>query len=137
MIAAALKVLAVVIAGLVISGVGCSQSSTHRVSQPPVATTGRVLSADEVARLAAKPANDQCDCQYRKRPFSAAQHSAVLQKGMYQWGGLDVGGPGGFSALVTFRSDGGKPHVEVYFSTDVVTPQKLPPDLPPGAHQNR
>ncbi|MGA3284665.1 MAG: hypothetical protein ABSD57_09440 [Verrucomicrobiota bacterium] len=130
------KVLVAVIAGLVISGEGCLRSPTHGVDQSPVATARRVLSADEAAQLAAKLANDQCDRQYRKRPFSAAQHSAVLQKGMYQWGGLDVGGPGGFSVLVTFRPDGSEPHVEVYFSTDVLRPQRLPPDLPRGGHQN-
>ena len=126
------KVLAAVIAGLIISEVGCSRSPTHSVGQSPVATARRVLSADEAAQLAAKLANDQCDRQYRKRPFSAAQHSAVLQNGMYQWGGLDVGGPGGFSALVTFRPDGSEPHVEVYFSTDILRPQRPLPDLPPG-----
>ena len=119
MTATASKILAAVIASLVISEMGCSRSPTHGVGQSPVATARRVLPADEAARLAAKLANDQCDRQYRKRPFSAAQHSAVLQNGNYQWGGLDVGGVGGFSALVTFRPDGSQPHVEVYFSTDV------------------
>jgi hypothetical protein len=97
-----------------------------------VATARRVLSADEAAQLAAKLANDQCDRQYRERPFSAAQHFAVLQNGMYQWGGLDVGGLGGFSALVTFRADGSEPRVEVYFSTDILRPWRPSPDLPPG-----
>jgi hypothetical protein len=135
MITAASKVLAAVITGLVISGVSCSP--THGVGQSPVATARRVLSADEAAQLAAKLANDQCDRQYQKRPFDAAQHSAVRQNGRYRWGGLDVGGPGGFSALVTFRPDGSEPQVEVYFSTDVLRPQKLTPDLPPGGRQNR
>ena len=119
MTATASKILAAVIASLVISDVGCSRSPTHGAGQSPETTAWRVLSADEAAQLAAKLANDQCDRLYQKCPFSAAQHSAVRQKGMYQWGGLDVGGPGGFSALVTFRPDGSQPHVEVYFSTDV------------------
>jgi hypothetical protein len=126
------KVLAALIAGLVIADVGCSRSPTHGAGQSPAATARRVLSANEAAQLAAKLANDQCDRQYRKRPFSAAQHSAALQNGMYQWGGLDVAGPEGFSALVTFRPDGSEPHVEVYFSTDVLRPQKPATDLPPG-----
>jgi hypothetical protein len=132
MTTAASKVLVAAIAGLVISGAGCSP--THGVGQSPVVTARRVLSADEAAQLAAKLANDQCDRQYWKRPFGAAQHSAVQQNGMYQWGGLDVGGSAGFSARVTFRPDGSEPQVEVYFSTDVLRPQKLPPDLPPGGH---
>lgn len=120
----ALKVVAAVMAGLVISEVGCSRSPPHAAGQPPLAVAQRVLSADQAAQLAAKLANDQCERRYQKRPFSAAQHSAALQNGMYQWGGLDVGGPGGFSALVTFRPDGSEPHVEVYFSSDVLSPHR-------------
>jgi hypothetical protein len=69
-------------------------------------------------------ANDRCEAQYRKRPFTAEQHAAVLQDGLYRWGGLDVAGRGGFSALVTFRQDGSDPHVEVYFSSDALTPPR-------------
>jgi hypothetical protein len=67
------KILAAVIASLVISEVGCSRSPTHGVGQSPVATARRILPADKAAQLAAKLANDQCDRQYRKRPFSVAQ----------------------------------------------------------------
>jgi hypothetical protein len=125
------KVLAAVIAGLVISEMGCSQSPTHGVGQSPAATARRVLSADEAAKLAAKLANDQCERQYRKRPFTAEQHSVLLEDGIYRWGGLDVGAPSGLSALVTFRQDGSEPRVEVYFSTDVQSPpQSIKPPEP-------
>jgi hypothetical protein len=117
------KVLAVVIAGLVIAEAGCSQSSPHGIGQSPVPAARRNLSAAEAAQLAAKLANDQCERQYHKRPFAAEQHSVVLEDGIYRWGGLDVGGPGGLSALVTFRRDGSEPHVEVYFSTDIHRPE--------------
>ena len=80
--------------------------------------TRRALSADDAALLAAKLANDQCEILYRKRPFEPNCYKASLQDGEYRWGGLDVGGPGGFSALVIFRQDGGDPRVEVYYSTD-------------------
>jgi hypothetical protein len=120
------KVFAVVIAGLVISEAGCSRSSTHGIGQSPVPAARRDLSAEEAAQLAAKLANDHCERQYRKRPFAAEQHSAVLEDGIYRWGGLDVGGPGGLSALVTFQRDGSEPHVEVYFSSDVRKPEPRP-----------
>jgi len=68
--------------------------------------------------LAAQLANEQCERQYHRRPFRADQYSAVMQDDFYRWGGLDVGGVGGFSALVTFRRDGSESHVEVYFSSD-------------------
>src|ERR1039458_1860931 len=73
MTTAASKILAAVIASLIISEVGCSRSPTHGVGQSPVATARRILPADKAAQLAAKLANDQCDRQYRKRTFSAAQ----------------------------------------------------------------
>jgi hypothetical protein len=101
---------------------GCSRSSNTATRQPIAGAASRVLSAEEAASLAARLANDQCEHQYRKRPFTAAQHSAVLKNDIYEWGGLDVGGPGGFSALVTFRPDGSDPHVEVYYSNDTLGP---------------
>lgn len=110
------KILLALIAGCVISQPGCSRLAAPGAGHAPVVASRRFLSADEAAELAARLANDQCEHLYRKRPFRAEQHSAVFQDGMYHWGGLDIGGPGGFSALVTFHQDGSDPHVEVYFS---------------------
>jgi|ERR1041385_7268402 hypothetical protein len=126
MTAPASKVLAVAIAGFVLSEPGCSRSTTHVPAQSTAPATRRDLSADEAAQLAAELANDQCERQYRKRPFAADQHSAVLEDAIYRWGGLDVGAPGGLSALVTFRRDGSETHVEVYYSTDVRQPERIP-----------
>ena len=98
---------------------GCSHSElTHAVSarQP---LNHRRISAGEAATLAARLANDECERLYKKRPFSMGQHAAVLDDEEYRWGGLDVGAPGGFSALVTFRADGSHPNVEVYYSSDL------------------
>jgi hypothetical protein len=83
------------------------------------------LSASEAAILAARLANDQCDRHYHRRPFRPDRYPAILQDGTYLWGGLDVGGPMGFSARVTFSEDGEKPEVEVYFSTDMLSPERL------------
>jgi hypothetical protein len=78
------------------------------------------LSAEDAAVLAAQLANEQCERQYRRRPFEPGQHSAIFQESLFHWGKLDVGGVGGFSAVVTFRQDGSEPHVEVYFSSDAL-----------------
>jgi hypothetical protein len=91
----------------------------------------QVLSADEAARLAARLANDECARLYLRRPFSAEQHSAVSGEQGYRWGGLDLGGPGGYSALVTFRHDGKAVQVKVYLSTDALSRQIR--QLPSGA----
>lgn len=83
-------------------------------------TTRRALSAADASVFAARLANDQCERQYRRRPFKPEQYAAVLREGVYCWGNLDVGGHAGFSASVTFFPDGSQPHVEVYFSSDSV-----------------
>jgi len=114
------RILLAVIAGWLLSQLGCARSLSPSAGQSSQVTARRVLSSKEASELAARLANEQCQRQYRKRPFSGDQHSAVLLDGLYHWGGLDVGGVGGFSALVTFRQDGSEPHVEVYYSNDSV-----------------
>jgi hypothetical protein len=86
-----------------------------------------MLSTREAAELAARLANDECARRYSRRPFAPEQHPAVLKPGVYEWGGLDVGGPGGFSAFVRFAPDGSNPQVEVYFSSDALTVEKVSP----------
>jgi hypothetical protein len=107
------KTVIAVLSCLVMLEAGCSRSTA--------------LSPHAAAQLAAKLANEQCDYLYKRRPFGASQHLAVLQNGTYNWGGFDAAGPGGFSALVSFRADGSEPHVDVYFSCD-------PPWPLPGLH---
>ncbi len=99
---------------------GCVRSTNYSAGQSCVSSTHRVLFAADAAELAARLANEQCDRQFRRRPFMAGQHSPILQDGLYHWGELDVGGVGGFSAAVTFRPDGSEHHVEVYFSSDTL-----------------
>ncbi len=126
------KVLLAVITGLVVLQPSCSRSPSARTDRSLVPAARRALSVGEAAGLAARLANDQCERQYRARPFLPEQYPADLHEGTYRWGGLDVGGPRGFSALVTFRRDGGEPRVEVYFSSDALRPQSPPAATVPG-----
>jgi hypothetical protein len=125
-----MRVLSALAAGL-LALVGfetsCSRSSASGRTQSVL----RVLPPTEAAQLAAKLANDECERLYKRRPFAASQHPAVLRDGEYSWGGLDEGAPGGFSALATFGTDGSHPKVKVYFSTDVLFFPARPPDPPP------
>ena len=98
---------------------GCSRPPAKSTNSSARQQVARVLSPSVAAKLAAKLANDECERRYRKRPFTAEQHAAVLEGDMYRWGRLDPGGQAGLSALVTFRADGSQPDVEVYFSTDI------------------
>ncbi len=117
------KILLALAAGLLISQPGCSHS----------------LSSVQAAAFAAGLANDKCEHQYQKRPFRADQYQAVMHDGIYHWGSLTVGGLGGFSAIVSFRKDGGEPQVQIYYSTDILRPQDVrrPPGLAPDNSNRR
>ena len=106
-----------VVCCLIMLAVG-DTSCSHPVGAGRTRTPVRVLSSNDAAILAAKLANDECARLYKRRPFTASQYRAVLRDAEYGWGGLDVGGPGGYSARVTFTQDGSSPKVEVYFSED-------------------
>ena len=109
---------------LAVWGISCSRP----VGAGRAQTVVRVLSSNDAAQLAAKLANDECERLYKRQPFAAGQYPAALRDGEYHWGGVDPGGPGGYSAQVTFGRDGSKPKVEVFFSTDRLDPvRKLPP----------
>ena len=78
------------------------------------------LSPSAAAVYAARLANDECERLHKKRPFKPEQYAAMLEGGNYRWGRIDPAGPGGLSAIVTFRPDGTHREVHVYFSTDKV-----------------
>ena len=103
-----------------VAQVGCVRSSNHSVAQSSEPSARQALSVQDAAVLAARLANEQADRQYRRRPFNPGQYPAAFEDGVYHWGRLDVGGVGGFSAVVTFHQDGSEPHVEVYFSIDAL-----------------
>ncbi len=113
-------VSAVGLLALMVLGASCSHSS----ATSPRQTATAALSPSEAAQLAARLANEECQRLFKRRPFEPSQHPAVLEGGEYRWGGLDQGGPGGYSALVTFRQDGSQAKVEVYFSTDRLDPPR-------------
>jgi hypothetical protein len=113
------KVLFAVMVVWALSQTACAPVPDHRTGASPKATTAQQhLSPNEAAQLAARLANEECERRFHRRPFVAGQYPAVLRDGAYRWGGLDVAGPGGFSASVTFQRDGGKPRVEIYYSSD-------------------
>jgi hypothetical protein len=111
---------------VVISQVGCSRSS-FQAGNPQAQARAPILSRRAAADFAARLANDECERLHNKRPFAARQYEVVLESDRYRWGRLDPGGPKGLSAVVTFQIDGSQPNVQVYFSTDELTPM---PDSP-------
>jgi len=111
---------------------------SHPARPPPTVTraapAGQVLTASQAARLAARPANGECQRFHQRQPFSPEQYRAVLKEDEYRWGRLDVGGPQGFSAFVTFAADGRNPEVEAYYFTDI---HPRPRSSTPSANANR
>jgi len=101
---------------------GCPVLGTANTGLPDLGSESDgvfLVEPGNVTELAAKLANEECERLYSKRPFKATQHKAVLEGDSYRWGRLDPGGPGGLSAVVTFRADGSQPDVKVYLSTDI------------------
>jgi len=114
--------LSAVAVGFILVVLAVFNTSCSRPPAPGPTQSAVNVSPTDAATLAAKLANDECERLYKRRPFAASQHPAVLRNGEYHWGGLDEASPGGHSALVTFGLDGSHPKVEVYFSTDQLTP---------------
>jgi hypothetical protein len=104
-----------------------SCSLAAEVPAPQARQRSGTLTPVEAAEVAARLANDECERLYKKRPFTAKSYRAVRKGDRYRWGRLDVTGRGGFSALVTLATNGTDPKVEVYFSTDILTPSKPNP----------
>ena len=90
-------------------------------------SSGR-LDAQRAAVWAASLANDRCQEQWRRRPFLPDSYVCNRDGGRWHWGQMDPAGIKGFSTIVSFETDGSKPSVEVFFSSDHVTPRSM--DVP-------
>jgi tetratricopeptide (TPR) repeat protein len=87
-------------------------------------TTSGDLDAHRAAVWAACLANDECQDQWDRRPFSPDSFACEKAQGKWHWGQMDPAGVRGFSAIVSFEADGSKPSVEVFFSSDRGTPMQ-------------
>ena len=67
---------------------------------------------------AAQLANNECEKQFHKRPFSPWTYPLSFHNGRLQWGRLDPAGIGGYSAEVSFQPPGFDSKVQIYFSSD-------------------
>ena len=89
---------------------GCQASQKHAVE--------RELSKSEALVLAVSLANKECDLKYSSAPFDTSSCAIEYREGLWHWGGLDLRGFDGYSAIVTFDAKGASQSVEVFFSTD-------------------
>lgn len=77
-----------------------------------------VLTEPQALDLAVQLANQECHARFKAAPFDASSSPIRYEKGRWWWGGLDLAGPGGMSASVSFDATGGDRRVEAYLSTD-------------------
>lgn len=105
--------------------VGCGPSPpavTKKPSQGAQAhsvSSSEELNAEQAALVACKLANQKCQKEFGRQPFSSASYKACAKQHRWTWGALDPAGIGGYSARVAFDLDGGNPKVEVFLSTDI------------------
>ena len=108
-------------------GIGACRSSqpgsikqTSQDSESPKETRGSELDEKQAAHLASGLANQKCQEDFGRRPFSPADYKASVKQHRWTWGALDPGGIQGYSARVAFDLDGSNPEVEVFLSTDII-----------------
>ncbi len=79
-----------------------------------------VLTQEQALKLAVELANKECEVRFKAQPFDLASYPIRFQDGYWSWGGLDLAGPHGLSASVSFDARGEDRHVEAYLSTDTL-----------------
>ena len=85
------------------------------------------LSRQQALQLAVSLANQECQAKFSTAPFDTATSRIHFVDGRWSWGGLDLAGPAGLSADVSFDAHGDDRRVEAYLSADGLSPS-LPPD---------
>ncbi len=93
---------------------------------PPERCEIKQLSADKASALAARLANDECEKFYKRRPFSPDAYKPVLRGNRWRWGEMHPAGICGYSTEVSFKTDGSDAKVEVFFSSDRLSPRPRP-----------
>ena len=86
------------------------------------------LSETQALELAVALANAECKAKFAAEPFDVSSYPIRFIDGRWQWGKLDLAGPTGLSARVSFDAQGQSRRVEVFFSTDKVTPLRSSQD---------
>ena len=76
------------------------------------------MSENDALYLAVSLANETCMKRFSVAPFDTTTFAITSTDGRWQWGGLDLKGVDGFSALVSFDPFGSDRKVDIYFSSD-------------------
>lgn len=84
----------------------------------------QIITQEQAAGHAAKLANEKCQKDFGKSPFTSDSYKAELVDSRWHWGKIDIKGINGYSAKVEFNKDGSNEDVKVAFSTDINLNQK-------------
>ena len=85
-------------------------------------STTQRLTESEALTLAVELANKKCESSYSIAPFDLSSYLIEFRDGRWRWGSLDLVGESGFSAVVSFGPHGEDQQIEVFWSTDKITP---------------
>jgi hypothetical protein len=85
-------------------------------------TSRRAISKQEALALAVTIANKECMERFSTSPFDSTSYPIEFKHGRWQWGAIDLAGANGYSGIVSFDAYGNNQRVEVFLSTDTVTP---------------
>lgn len=97
--------------------------STLAACHGAATTTKNPMTQTDALALAVQLANEECMRQFSVAPFEGSNYPIELREGWWHWGELNVHGVGGYSATVSFDGTGGDRRVEVFFSTDKLSPR--------------
>ena len=93
---------------------GCQSASKQ--------SDGQKLTESEALTFAVELANKECEAKYSFAPFNMSSFLIEFKDGRWHWGSLDPAGESGFSAVVSFGPRGEDQHIEIFLSTDVISP---------------
>ena len=77
-----------------------------------------IITQEQAAILASKLANEKCQKDFGKSPFTPDSYKAELVDSRWHWGKIDPKGFNGYSARVEFNKDRTNENVKVAFHTD-------------------
>ena len=78
----------------------------------------QIITQEQAAEHAAKLANEKCQIEFGKSPFTSESYKAELVDSRWHWGKIEPKGINGYSAKVEFNKDASNEDVKVALSSD-------------------
>ena len=78
----------------------------------------QIITQEQAAEHAAKLANEKCQKEFGKSPFTPESYEAEFVDSRWHWGKIEPKGINGYSAKVEFNKDASNEDVKVALSSD-------------------